>query len=205
MAADAPLTPGEDPLLELMDRLGAEIGAFIAEKEPDAADLPKVSRSRDLSKADFTVQWSQFCAKRKVNPVAYVSDLASGLQGKIESGDMKGLIVKVAGVGPYLNLFVDRARVFRLTLDAVASRGNKFGHTNAAGGKRVIIEHTSSNPNAPLHIGNLRNVMIGAHLAKMQAACGWDVTQAFYVNDLGAQIGLTALAYSRVYDKLSRT
>jgi len=202
MAADAPLTPGEDPLLELMDRLGAEIGAFIAEKEPDAADLPKVSRSRDLSKADFTVQWSQFCAKRKVNPVAYVSDLASGLQGKIESGDMKGLIVKVAGVGPYLNLFVDRARVFRLTLDAVASRGNKFGHTNAAGGKRVIIEHTSSNPNAPLHIGNLRNVMIGAHLAKMQAACGWDVTQAFYVNDLGAQIGLTALAYSRVYDKI---
>ena len=90
-----------------------------------------------------------------------------------------------------------------LTLDAVASRGNKFGHTNAAGGKRVIIEHTSSNPNAPLHIGNLRNVMIGAHLAKMQAACGWDVTQAFYANDLGAQIGcLTALAYSRVYDKI---
>ena len=44
--------------------------------------------------------------------------------------------------------------------------------------------------------------MIGAHLAKMQAACGWDVTQAFYVNDLGAQIGLTALAYSRVYDKI---
>lgn len=27
---------------------------------------------------------------------------------------------------------------------------------------QVIIEHTSSNPNAPLHIGNLRNVMIGA-------------------------------------------
>ena len=48
-----------------MDRLGAEIGAFIAEKEPDAADLPKVSRSRDLSKADFTVQWSQFCASAR--------------------------------------------------------------------------------------------------------------------------------------------
>ena len=38
--------------------------------------------------------------------------------------------------------------------------------------------------------------MIGAHLAKMQAACGFAVKQAFYVNDLGAQIGLTALAYS---------
>jgi arginyl-tRNA synthetase len=34
----------------------------------------------------------------------------------------------------------------------------------------VIIEHTSANPNAPLHIGNLRNVMIGAHLAKLMKA-----------------------------------
>jgi arginyl-tRNA synthetase len=71
------------------------------------------------------------------------------------------------------------------------TKGDKFGHTKAAGGKKVIIEHTSSNPNAPLHIGNLRNVMIGAHLARMQAACGWEVNEAFYVNDLGAQIGLT--------------
>lgn len=200
--ADQDFTPGADVLVELMDRLGAEIGSYIAEKEPDATDLPQVTRSRDLAKADFTVQWSAFAAKRKMNPVAYVTELAAGLQARIESGALKGLIVNVAGVGPYLNLFVDRARVFRLTLRAVASSGNTFGHTKAAGGKRVIIEHTSSNPNAPLHIGNLRNVMIGAHLAKMQAACGFSVKQAFYVNDLGAQIGLTALAYSRIYDKI---
>ena len=110
----------DDP--DAMDRLGAEIGAFIAEKEPDAADLPKVSRSRDLSKADFTVQWSQFCAKRKVNPVAYVSDLASGLQGKIESGDMKGLIVKVAGVDESILCFRGRARLYHSGCRRVVTR-----------------------------------------------------------------------------------
>ena len=150
------------------------------------------------------MQWSRFCAARKTNPVAYVTELAAGLQAKIESGAVSGLITRVQAVGPYLNLFVDRARVFRLVLNLVEATGERFGHTDHAGGKRVIIEHTSSNPNAPLHIGNLRAVfvMIGAHLAKMQAACGWDVKQAFYVNDLGAQIGLTALAYTRVYDKI---
>eukprot|EP00227_Mantoniella_beaufortii_P005309 CAMPEP_0197614138 /NCGR_PEP_ID=MMETSP1326-20131121/59372_1 /TAXON_ID=1155430 /ORGANISM="Genus nov. species nov., Strain RCC2288" /LENGTH=718 /DNA_ID=CAMNT_0043183007 /DNA_START=37 /DNA_END=2193 /DNA_ORIENTATION=- len=202
MAADKDFTPGGDVLAELMTRLGAEIGSYIAQQEPHANDLPSVARSRDLDKADFTVQWSQFCASRKKNPVAYVQELAAGLQAHIESSGGTGLIIKVAGVGPYLNLFVDRARVFGLTIRAVAAMGDKFGHTNAAGGRTVIIEHTSSNPNAPLHIGNLRNVMIGAHLAKMQAACGWDVKQVFYVNDLGAQIGLTALAYSRIYDKI---
>jgi len=188
MGADTPLTPLKDPLQELCERLAAEIGVFIAEKEPDAKDLPPVTRSRDLNKADFTVQWSRFCAARKANPVAYVTELAAGLQAKIESGAVSGLITRVEAVGPYLNLFVDRARVFRLVLNLVEATGERFGHTDHAGGKRVIIEHTSSNPNAPLHIGNLRNVMIGAHLAKMQAACGWDVKQAFYVNDLGAQI-----------------
>ena len=198
--ADQDFTAGEDVLDQLMKRLDAEIEVFIKAKEPDANDLPLVTRSRDLKKADFTVQWAAFAAKRKMNPVAYVSELVEGLQAHVDQA--KGLITKVQGVGPYLNLFVDRARVFRLVIRAVSAQGDKFGHTKAAGGKRVIIEHTSSNPNAPLHIGNLRNVMIGAHLAKMQAACGFAVKQAFYVNDLGAQIGLTALAYSRVYAKI---
>ena len=79
---------------------------------------------------------------------------------------------------------------------AVSRLGDKFGHTQAAAGKRVIVEHTSSNPNAPLHIGNLRNVMIGAHLARLLAAVGYDVKQAFYVNDLGAQARTAALRNS---------
>ena len=82
--------------------------------------------------------------KRKVNPVAYVSDLASGLQGKIESGDMKGLIVKVAGVGPYLNLFVDRARVFRLT-----STPSRRAGTSSGTPTRPVGSASSSSTRAP--------------------------------------------------------
>jgi hypothetical protein len=136
------------------------------------------------------------------------------------------LLQRVAGVGPYLNLFLNRPLVYRLTMrcarkahsaceqrterpdalshtcSAVARLGDRFGHTDGAAGKRVIVEHTSSNPNAPLHIGNLRNVMIGAHLARLLAAVGYEVKQSFYVNDLGAQIGLTALAYEKCYPLL---
>ena len=85
--------------------------------------------------------------------------------------------------------------MLRRPASAVARLGPKFGHTDGMAGKRVIVEHTSSNPNAPLHIGNLRNVMIGAHLSKLLAAVGYSVKQHFYVNDLGAQarrVGLVA-------------
>jgi|AntAceMinimDraft_12_1070368.scaffolds.fasta_scaffold06426_1 hypothetical protein len=42
--ADPDFTPGGDVLVELMGRLGAEIGVYIAEQEPDAVDLPQVTR-----------------------------------------------------------------------------------------------------------------------------------------------------------------
>ena len=104
--ADQDFTAGEDVLDQLMKRLDAEIEVFIKAKEPDANDLPLVTRSRDLKKADFTVQWAAFAAKRKMNPVAYVSELVEGLQAHVDQA--KGLITKVQGVGPYLNLFVAR-------------------------------------------------------------------------------------------------
>ena len=107
--ADQDFTAGEDVLDQLMKRLDNEIEVFIKAREPEATDLPRVTRSRDLKKADFTVQWAAFAAKRKMNPVAYVSELVEGLQAHVDQA--KGLITKVQGVGPYLNLFVDRARV----------------------------------------------------------------------------------------------
>jgi arginyl-tRNA synthetase len=54
----------------------------------------------------------------------------------------------------------------------VTRRGAQYGRTERNKGKRVIIEHTSSNPNAPLHIGNLRNSLLGSHLAEIMRATG---------------------------------
>jgi hypothetical protein len=208
-ATETPLRANEDAMKQIMQRVFEEIKPFVAKHEPDVPeeDLPELSRTRDLSKADFTVQWSRFCAKRKLNPAEYVKNLSETIQKQIEDGgeNQDGFIKSVQGVGPYMNIFVKRQKVFKLAINAIIDQGAKYGCTNAGQGKRVIIEHTSSNPNAPLHIGNLRNVMIGAHLARVMQACGCEVTQAFYVNDLGAQIGLTALAYSRIYTKIKPT
>ena len=170
------------------------------------------------TQADFTTLWAPVCARRKIPPGEFTAALAAKVQVRATSDaaararvlaptthsaalpapnvqaeldanpSSTRLLRAVAGTGPYLNLFLNRPVVFRLAMRAVARLGPKFGHTDGAAGKRVIVEHTSSNPNAPLHIGNLRNVMIGAHLARLLAAVGYDVKQAFYVNDLGAQV-----------------
>lgn len=56
------------------------------------------------------------------------------------------------------------------------------------GGKRVIIEHTSVNPNKALHVGHLRNMIIGDVLFRILSAVNYDVSVLYYVDDSGLQV-----------------
>jgi len=203
MAATYEIVDGEDPLRALLDACDRELGAFVVQKYPGEADASAFPRCVRTKNADACAQWAQFASKRKLNPKQVAEEVAVEFQRSLDARETPGVIVACEAAGVYVNFKLNRPMVFAATMKAVTRQGMKFGHTNAAKGKRVVIEHTSSNPNAPLHIGNLRNVMIGAHLSRMMKACGHDVKEAFYVNDLGAQIGLTALAYSRVHDKMT--
>jgi len=104
-----------------------------------------------------------------------------------------------------LNIFVSRSAFFRHFIDKIERKNSKFGSSKVMKNNnpidfKIVIEHTSSNPNSPLHIGNLRNVMIGAHMSRLFKFLGYNTKEYFLVNDLGAQIGLTALGYSRLPD-----
>lgn len=63
-------------------------------------------------------------------------------------------------------------------------------HLNLDTGKRtkVIIEHTSVNPNKALHVGHLRNVVIGDTLYRILKKTKHDVTVLNYVDDSGLQV-----------------
>jgi len=181
----------------------SEFTTFLGEYDADMAKerLPPISKTRDTSNGDYTVLLKGACAKRKIDVEKYTQDLVVALNKHFE-GKPEGFLQRGEALRGYINLYVNRPRVFSYSTETVLSLGDKFGTSRAMEGKKVIIEHTSSNPNGPLHIGNLRNVMLGAHLAKLLEAVGYDVKQHFFVNDLGAQIGLTALGYHAIYAKV---
>lgn len=56
--------------------------------------------------------------------------------------------------------------------------------------KRIVVEHTSANPIHPLHIGHLRNTILGDALARALKARGHSVNVRFYVNDTGRQVAV---------------
>tara|TARA_Y100000590_G_scaffold266442_1_gene299275 strand:- start:6834 stop:8714 length:1881 start_codon:yes stop_codon:yes gene_type:complete len=59
---------------------------------------------------------------------------------------------------------------------------------NIGENQKVILEHTSVNPNKALHIGHARNLFIGDTLARMLRFTGYNLTVMNYIDDSGLQV-----------------
>lgn len=85
----------------------------------------------------------------------------------------------VAGAG-YINCKLERSEAVR----AIAA--SKPAHLSA--GERVLVEHTSINPNKAAHIGHLRNAILGDTFTRMLAAAGYSVAVQNYIDNTGVQV-----------------
>jgi arginyl-tRNA synthetase len=65
---------------------------------------------------------------------------------------------------------------------------DSYGKFDFGKGKRVTIEHTSVNPNKALHVGHLRNMIIGDVLFRILSAVNYDTSVFYYVDDSGLQV-----------------
>ncbi|MCB0704712.1 MAG: arginine--tRNA ligase [Saprospiraceae bacterium] len=66
----------------------------------------------------------------------------------------------------------------------------------APNGKRVIVEFASPNTNKPLHLGHIRNILLGWSCSKILEAAGYNVINVQVVNDRGIAICKSMLAWN---------
>jgi arginyl-tRNA synthetase len=98
--------------------------------------------------------------------------------------------------GGYVNVFLDRGRVLlgvhdRLTRPAAP----------AASGARVIVEHTSINPNKAAHIGHLRNAVLGDTFVRVLEERGREVGVQNYIDDTGVQVADVVVGFKHLEGK----
>ncbi|MBU4373067.1 MAG: arginine--tRNA ligase [Euryarchaeota archaeon] len=104
--------------------------------------------------------------------------------------------------GPYINFFVSRSFLNDTILRVLLEREN-FGNLNNKG--KVILEHTSANPDGPLHIGHIRNSVIGDTLARILKRAGYEVETQYYINDMGRQIAVVVWGLSNFkFDEIKK-
>lgn len=133
----------------------------------------------------------------KKNPL----EVAQEFTQKLKAADKKGMFAKVEAVKPgFINFWLSDS-FLQNQLAVVAKKPKEIGTAKIGKGKKVIIDHASTNIAKPLHVGHLRTTVIGAALANMHAALGYKVIRWNYIGDWGTQFGKLVAAYKMWGDK----
>jgi arginyl-tRNA synthetase len=156
-------------LQDAISSLGWEIPEEIRMDEPPNPSLGDVASSVSF----------QLAKKLKRSPM----DITNEILSVLETPEIFRL---VNSKGPYINFFADYNKFSKLVLNSVNEDYGRLEYKNS----KIILEHTSANPNGPLHIGHIRNSIIGDSLARVLKSAGYDVETQYYVNDMGRQIAM---------------
>ena len=102
------------------------------------------------------------------------------------------LIAKYNAVQGFLNLVIDDAFWVK-QLEAIDADTHYGQQPNRD--QLMMVEYSSPNTNKPLHLGHVRNNLLGYSIAKIQEANGWKVVKTNIVNDRGIHICKSMLAW----------
>ncbi|MDF1538231.1 MAG: arginine--tRNA ligase [Candidatus Thorarchaeota archaeon] len=164
---------------------GAEILASAAAVDIETIrrfiEVPPDSKLGDLA---TTIAFHLAKELRK-NPAQIASEIVSKLAPLMEENN---LIDRAESKGPYINLFYNRGKYAKYTLEVVERLSDEYGKSTNYAGKRALIESPAVNPSKPWHIGHTRNAVLGDTLGNVLIAAGWNVIKLDYINDLGLQI-----------------
>ncbi|MRX46304.1 arginine--tRNA ligase [Pedobacter puniceum] len=94
----------------------------------------------------------------------------------------------------FLNIVLADAFWLNVLQNDIAKAG--FGSVSP-NGKKVMVEYSSPNTNKPLHLGHVRNNLLGYAVAEVLKANGYEVTKANLVNDRGIHICKSMLAWQK--------
>ncbi len=152
-------------------------------KEP-TLEIPK-----DNKFGDFAFPCFGLSKEMKKSPNMIAIDLSQ----KITSDSY---IERVVATGPYINFFIKKEKLAKMTLQEINEEKQHYGHKKE-NHKKIMIEFSSPNTNKPLHLGHLRNIFLGESVSRIHEANGDKVIRACIVNDRGIHICKSMLAYQK--------
>ena len=138
---------------------------------------------------DLTVVTFSMLRTVKMNPAQLGEDLGAYLCEN--SAEVIGYNV----VKGFLNLVISDA--YFMDFFQTLTSSSKFGFLEPSGDQAVMVEYSSPNTNKPLHLGHVRNVLLGYSVAEILKASGRKVYKTQIINDRGIHICKSMLAWQR--------
>ena len=149
----------------------------------------QLQKTRPEFEGDITLVVFPFVKAARKAPAQVAMEIGETLKGE--------LVEKYNAVQGFLNLSI--AQTYWLAqLQTIANTENYGQQTRTkedGSQPLMMVEYSSPNTNKPLHLGHVRNNLLGYSIAKIQEANGWKVVKTNIVNDRGIHICKSMLAW----------
>ena len=169
--------------------------AFLELLEQIRHDIDQIIKNKGYQNVNFTVEPSKpgfgditcnvgfLLAKQlKQSPHEISKTLASLIQVKPNS-EIKNVVAHTTGnLNFEINYEFFNNQVISATLQ------DDYGELDVGKNQKIVVEHTSVNPNKALHIGHIRNVVLGDVVARILKKVNYDVKVLNYIDDSGLQV-----------------
>ena len=172
---------------------------FIQNKAAEAiknlygADVDAASLQVQVTKKEFEGDYTLV-----VFPLLRITHASPENTGNAIGEWLKANVSEIAGynsVKGYLNILFSPLYWNELFTEIASDK--EFGNLPSTG-KNIMVEFSSPNTNKPLHLGHIRNNLLGDSVSRLLKACGNNVMKVTLVNDRGVHICKSMLAWLKV-------
>lgn len=146
----------------------------------------EVQENKTEFEGDFTIVTFPLVKQLKKNPESIGVELGEALTEQTELFESFNVVKGFLNVKVKNQLFVDNFR-------AVSENFSTIEKKNAT----VMVEYSSPNTNKPLHLGHIRNNLLGFSVAQILKEAGYDVIKTQIINDRGIHICKSMLAWEK--------
>ena len=164
----------------------SEVVARAAEELYGVSDNIQIQKTRKEFEGDYTVVVFPLLRASRKSPEATATELGEKIVAT--TAEIKSFNV----IKGFLNLVVDTSFWANRLTEIIATEN--FGVAPASG-RTMMIEYSSPNTNKPLHLGHIRNNLLGYSVATILKANGHNVIKVNLVNDRGIHICKSMLAW----------
>jgi arginyl-tRNA synthetase len=173
----------------LEHRLAQRIVEFLRESYP-AATLPSavIEQPPKVELGDFAIPIFPFAKPLRAAPLKIAEAIRAGI------GPIEGIAEMQVAPPGYLNVKIDRAWL------AAALAADQRPLSDIPAGK-ILVEHTSINPNKAAHIGHLRNAILGDTFVRLLRYAGREVDVQNYIDNTGVQVADVVVGFTHLEKK----
>ncbi len=176
--------------MRLVSILEEAVRKFAHEKHQVQLEAVEIQATKKGFEGDLTVVVFPLLRHIKVKPTDLADALGAFLQDEVEQVEDYNV------VQGFLNLSIQNTYYIDF-LQSIAAVDDFGFQKPTADSPKILVEYSSPNTNKPLHLGHVRNNLLGASVAKLLEAAGNRVHKTQIINDKGIHICKSMVAWQQ--------